>query len=494
MTSTTDLPPPYLGSLAVPPPPGVKLACASCIRGHRTSSCTHKDGSKGPLYPIRSKGRPPTQCDFCRQKRKQSGRHTRCDCAARPAPHSANSTAFVALAHSPPRSKKRKTGSVAEQGSESAELRRISGIDQRSASLDGSMGGSILDAAFDSSPTLLPPLSRTSSDGLVPGAADWSTIPPLMMVDLQADWTAKAPFRPLEMPSRSPRSSNSLSLSNLMNPCRQSSDAAPPAASSSSTASRASSPMSPRTPGCRTGPLPSAASPAAPSIELLLQAVDMSSEFVPPRCGCGANCRCPSCQGNEAGPQQLERSSASAAGLSGTQDGQGPRPTSPSRAAAGTAADSSQLDGATEVDCDNCMACDLTLSKPSGINVVDQWLEQEKQQGPRTDAADSRRGSTPIDSSNHVPARPSPDSDVVTIALPSGGPKLHGGLLSSNLGAGGDVAASKQQQRHQRRGEDEEVEDVRAELVLVHPGCAACLDVVRRKGVGILSSVASSSQ
>ncbi|PWN53853.1 hypothetical protein IE53DRAFT_309455, partial [Violaceomyces palustris] len=58
----------------------VKLACASCIRGHRTSTCNHKDGSKGPLYPIRAKGRPPTQCDFCRKKRMESGRHARCDC------------------------------------------------------------------------------------------------------------------------------------------------------------------------------------------------------------------------------------------------------------------------------------------------------------------------------------------------------------------------------------------------------------------------------
>ncbi|PWZ02208.1 hypothetical protein BCV70DRAFT_148653, partial [Testicularia cyperi] len=57
-----------------------KYACAACIRGHRTSSCTHKDGSKGPVYPIRSKGRPPTQCETCRRKRKQSGRHVRCDC------------------------------------------------------------------------------------------------------------------------------------------------------------------------------------------------------------------------------------------------------------------------------------------------------------------------------------------------------------------------------------------------------------------------------
>ncbi len=47
---------------------GVKYACASCIRGHRTSSCTHQDGSKGPLQPFRSKGRPPTQCEICRKE------------------------------------------------------------------------------------------------------------------------------------------------------------------------------------------------------------------------------------------------------------------------------------------------------------------------------------------------------------------------------------------------------------------------------------------
>lgn len=56
---------------------GVKHACATCIRGHRSSSCTHADRQ---LYEIRKKGRPISQCPHCRDLRKLKSCHTRCEC------------------------------------------------------------------------------------------------------------------------------------------------------------------------------------------------------------------------------------------------------------------------------------------------------------------------------------------------------------------------------------------------------------------------------
>lgn len=51
--------------------------------------------------------------------------------------------------------------------------------------------------------------------------------------------------------------------------------------------------------------------------------------------------------------------------------------------------------------------------------------------------------------------------------IEAGVPTMHGGLLTST---------------------ETEGEEVRAELVLVHPSCKDCLEVVRRKGVGVLSA------
>lgn len=61
----------------------LKLACATCIQGHRASTCKHQDGSKGPLVVVKRRGRPPSQCAECREKRLRTGRHARCDCNSR---------------------------------------------------------------------------------------------------------------------------------------------------------------------------------------------------------------------------------------------------------------------------------------------------------------------------------------------------------------------------------------------------------------------------
>lgn len=49
----------------------------SCIKGHRTSSCTHTDR---PRLEIKKKGRPASQCGHCRELRKTKRVHVKCMC------------------------------------------------------------------------------------------------------------------------------------------------------------------------------------------------------------------------------------------------------------------------------------------------------------------------------------------------------------------------------------------------------------------------------
>ncbi|KAH7925334.1 copper-fist-domain-containing protein, partial [Leucogyrophana mollusca] len=54
-----------------------KYACETCIKGHRSSACKHTDR---PLFEIKKKGRPVTQCEHCRELRKTKQVHVKCLC------------------------------------------------------------------------------------------------------------------------------------------------------------------------------------------------------------------------------------------------------------------------------------------------------------------------------------------------------------------------------------------------------------------------------
>src|SRR6266702_2238058 len=49
----------------------------ACIKGHRSSACKHTDR---PLFEIKKKGRPITQCEHCRELRKTKQVHVKCMC------------------------------------------------------------------------------------------------------------------------------------------------------------------------------------------------------------------------------------------------------------------------------------------------------------------------------------------------------------------------------------------------------------------------------
>ncbi|KAI0320393.1 copper fist DNA binding domain-containing protein [Amylostereum chailletii] len=54
-----------------------KYSCEPCIKGHRSSTCKHTDR---PLFEIKKKGRPVTQCEHCRELRKTKQVHVKCIC------------------------------------------------------------------------------------------------------------------------------------------------------------------------------------------------------------------------------------------------------------------------------------------------------------------------------------------------------------------------------------------------------------------------------
>lgn len=71
------------------------LPSETCIKGHRSSSCKHTDR---PLFEIKKKGRPVTQCEHCRELRKTKQVHVKCICESRTEPsHSKEGVLISAL-------------------------------------------------------------------------------------------------------------------------------------------------------------------------------------------------------------------------------------------------------------------------------------------------------------------------------------------------------------------------------------------------------------
>ncbi|KAG9313728.1 transcription factor [Chiua virens] len=67
--------PPLIAQTPILTPPRSE----TCIKGHRSSACKHTDR---PLFEIKKKGRPVTQCEHCRELRKTKQVHVKCLCGA----------------------------------------------------------------------------------------------------------------------------------------------------------------------------------------------------------------------------------------------------------------------------------------------------------------------------------------------------------------------------------------------------------------------------
>lgn len=76
-----------------------KFACEACIKGHRSSSCSHTDR---PLFEVKKKGRPVSQCEKCRELRQSKKVHSRCTCNPQaqkpPRPPGTKPSRFVPIA------------------------------------------------------------------------------------------------------------------------------------------------------------------------------------------------------------------------------------------------------------------------------------------------------------------------------------------------------------------------------------------------------------
>ena len=70
----------YSIALPFPLPVAHTHSSETCIKGHRSSSCKHTDR---PLFEIKKKGRPVTQCDHCRELRKTKQVHVKCSCESK---------------------------------------------------------------------------------------------------------------------------------------------------------------------------------------------------------------------------------------------------------------------------------------------------------------------------------------------------------------------------------------------------------------------------
>lgn len=294
----------------------VKLACATCIQGHRASTCKHQDGSKGPLLVVKRRGRPLSQCQSCREKRSRTGRHTRCICDARPgnakgttAPVSAANTAAATVATAP-----------------------APGLDTRETS-----------AASAASPlsfaNLLNPC-RCKTTGICTCCNTNS-------------------FDSNGVPSCKPNAENDCSPS-----CGSCTDACKESTKNAARATRSPSQYMPRPimPAMPAMPAPKREAagccrprvaevdlpskrPKQDSMSLLAQAADMSRPFKP-SCNCGPNCKCAGCY------ERTLRSNRPSSLY--------PRPSD------------------TKPDCNSCGACDIQLTGPSGIDQVDRWFSADK--------------------------------------------------------------------------------------------------------------------
>lgn len=87
----------------------LKFACSACINGHRSSSCHHTDR---PLFEIKKKGRPVTQCARCRELRKTRSYHSKCLCD-KPATASQKEPEIGSSTEENPGSKRKKSSRTA---------------------------------------------------------------------------------------------------------------------------------------------------------------------------------------------------------------------------------------------------------------------------------------------------------------------------------------------------------------------------------------------
>jgi len=255
----------------------LKLACATCIQGHRASTCKHQDGSKGPLVVVKRRGRPPSQCAECREKRIRTGRHARCDCNAKAKARANYENSSNIYTELPAKRRNIHPSTEDIQGPKRESPLSFDFILNPCKCKEGSIC-TCCRSHFDHL------YNRTSTNG----------------------HQAHFPYTPSSKRTHS------------INDTRQCNDKAPVKSSSC----------------CTTGSdIDRGASER--SMDMLIRAADMSKSFSL-ECQCGANCLCKGCLAVPSGDNTKEKS--------------GPT-------------------------CGSCVACDIQLQNPTGIESVDRWAQ-----------------------------------------------------------------------------------------------------------------------
>ncbi|KAI8983201.1 hypothetical protein BD414DRAFT_490242 [Trametes punicea] len=297
-----------------------KFACESCIKGHRSSNCQHTDR---PLFEIKKKGRPVSQCEKCRELRKTKRMHSKCTCSVAPASEAGPSSQGLAAKaadgadSSAPKPKTRRFKPIAPalpnglkdllpptaqpSGTGEIKLCRCGGRDpsictcghDRALSLSAS-GASGLAALAQAAMFCCG--NDTSS---APLRASVSSAPVVMTASVQSNAIV-----PEDEGSRKhPRGCCSGGLSSRPpSPTAKRSKLIPhPDASSSSVSKQSSLPAAfPEHPLPAVGaqplqPLLETPSTARPSLFPPIPPISTIMSYAPPECCCGTNCACPGC-------------------------------------------------------------------------------------------------------------------------------------------------------------------------------------------------------
>jgi len=242
-----------------------KFACASCIKGHRSSACNHADR---PLFEVKKKGRPVSQCTKCRELRQSKKLHSKCTCD-----HKGDDAPLMQPLSTSPGSKPR-----------------------RFIPIIPALPNGLKDViAASQSSTSLTPDSRKRVDSLLNPSSASSSVPSVQNLVPSGDLVTLA--RAAAMESSSPDADSGPS-SNTIDSSRHHSRPATPANIALRKRQKHSASILARTPGPDLAPLlfPSSSSspPSIPDFPSMPSMSEISS-LAGSGCTCGVRCACPGC-------------------------------------------------------------------------------------------------------------------------------------------------------------------------------------------------------
>lgn len=331
---------------------GRKFACEACIRGHRASGCAHTGRQ---MQLVRPKGRPSSQCDVCRARRATGSFHGRCDCKSRKSVDESSSDGDHFSQEMQNGKRKRRGEDV--------------NVEVFCAFNDDQNSNTRRQASTDSS-------NVSSNDGGKKGKHSLEAI--MNPCQCRSSGNCSCCKSPLDSDSarfmHSTLATNGQRGANAISSCRCDGGencCSSPQQKESCTSQNSAKRCCHKTQNSpRAGASTHMFDPFYPQFKELPQ-VKEENAIMNPECQCGLNCSCPGCFHGRKDP----------AGRNGISDDDCPNL------------------------CETCSACVYGLSRPSGIEAVDSWIEQDRiRKPPKGDDQTSR--SHDIHSRTQAPSPP----------------------------------------------------------------------------------------